>query len=59
MVEAHREIAELDLNPVLARPDGAVAVDSRIRVAPPRRRGRGLGPAPEIRADSVNWPASQ
>ena len=28
------EIAELDLNPVIARPDSAVAVDARIRVAP-------------------------
>ena len=28
------EICELDLNPVIARPDGAVAVDSRIRVVP-------------------------
>jgi acyl-CoA synthetase (NDP forming) len=28
------EIAELDLNPVIARPDGAVAVDARIRVIP-------------------------
>jgi len=28
------EIAELDLNPVIARPDGAIAVDARIRVAP-------------------------
>jgi acyl-CoA synthetase (NDP forming) len=28
------EISELDLNPVIARPDGAVAVDSRIRVIP-------------------------
>ncbi len=39
MVDAHHEIAELDLNPVLARPDGAIAVDARIRVepaAPPR-----------------------
>ena len=27
------EVAELDLNPVLARPDGAVAVDARVRVA--------------------------
>ena len=26
------EISELDLNPVIARPDGAVAVDARIRV---------------------------
>ena len=39
MVEAHHEIAELDLNPVIAGPDGAMAVDARIRVAdapPPR-----------------------
>ena len=28
------EVAELDLNPVIARPDGAHAVDARIRVAP-------------------------
>ncbi|HEX3962632.1 MAG TPA: GNAT family N-acetyltransferase [Trebonia sp.] len=28
------EISELDLNPVVARPDGAVAVDARIRVVP-------------------------
>ena len=34
LAEAHREIVELDLNPVLARPDGAVAADSRIRIAP-------------------------
>jgi acetate---CoA ligase (ADP-forming) len=35
MVDAHHEIAELDLNPVVARPDGAVAVDYRIRLRPP------------------------
>jgi hypothetical protein len=34
MVDAHREIAELDLNPVIAGPDGATAVDARIRVHP-------------------------
>jgi acyl-CoA synthetase (NDP forming) len=28
------EISELDLNPVIARPDGAVAVDARIKVIP-------------------------
>ena len=27
------EITELDLNPVIAHPDGVVAVDARIRVA--------------------------
>ena len=39
MVEAHHEIAELDLNPVLAGPSDAIAVDFRIRVesAPPQR----------------------
>lgn len=29
------EVSELDLNPVLARPDGCVAVDARIRVTRP------------------------
>ncbi len=39
MVEAHHEIAEMDLNPVLARPDGPLAVDYRIRLRarPPQR----------------------
>ena len=31
------EVAELDLNPVLAGPDGCVAVDARVRLAQPRR----------------------
>jgi acyl-CoA synthetase (NDP forming) len=31
------EVAELDLNPVIALPDGCVAVDARIRVAQPAR----------------------
>jgi len=38
MVDAHPEIAELDCNPVIAHPGGAVVVDARIRlqeVAPP------------------------
>ena len=30
------EVAELDLNPVIARPDGVVAVDARVRVRPAR-----------------------
>jgi acetate---CoA ligase (ADP-forming) len=29
------ELAELDLNPVIAGPDGCVVVDARVRVAPP------------------------
>jgi acetyl coenzyme A synthetase (ADP forming)-like protein len=39
LAAAHPEIAELDCNPLCAGPDGAVAVDARIRVAspPPRR----------------------
>ncbi|MDH2430831.1 acetate--CoA ligase family protein [Sphaerisporangium sp. TRM90804] len=28
------EVAELDLNPVIATPTGAVAVDIRVRLAP-------------------------
>ena len=37
MVEAHPEIVELDCNPLIAGPDGAVIVDTRVRVetAPP------------------------
>jgi acyl-CoA synthetase (NDP forming) len=37
MVEAHPEIVELDCNPLIAGPDGAVIVDARVRVevAPP------------------------
>jgi acyl-CoA synthetase (NDP forming) len=39
MVEAHHEIAELDLNPVIASPDGVQTVDARVRVetVAPRR----------------------
>jgi acyl-CoA synthetase (NDP forming) len=32
------EVAELDLNPVIALTDGCVAVDARVRVAPPPQR---------------------
>ncbi len=35
---AHPEIAELDCNPLLAGPDGAVVLDARIRVATPPGR---------------------
>src|SRR6185312_15358734 len=31
MVESHPEIVELDCNPLIARPDGAVIVDARVR----------------------------
>jgi acetyl coenzyme A synthetase (ADP forming)-like protein len=33
-------VAELDLNPVLARPDGYVAVDARVRIRRPERVAR-------------------
>jgi acetate---CoA ligase (ADP-forming) len=39
LVEAHPEVAELDANPVVASPDGALILDARVRVqtaAPPR-----------------------
>ena len=34
LAAAHPEIAELDCNPVVASPDGAVIVDARIRLVP-------------------------
>jgi acetate---CoA ligase (ADP-forming) len=39
LVEAHPEVAEMDLNPVIVHPNGAVAVDARIRLeaSPPRK----------------------
>jgi acyl-CoA synthetase (NDP forming) len=40
LVEDLPEIAELDLNPILASGDRCVAVDARIRVAPPLRPER-------------------
>ena len=42
LVENHPEIAELDANPLLASPDGAVIVDARVRIqapVPPRPLG--------------------
>lgn len=36
LADTHAEIVELDLNPVIATADGALAVDARVRVAPPR-----------------------
>jgi len=34
LAECLPEVAELDLNPVLAGPDGVVAVDVKLRLAP-------------------------
>lgn len=38
LVEAHAEVAELDLNPLVASPDGVVVVDARVRLEPPPPR---------------------
>jgi hypothetical protein len=35
LADAHPAIAELDCNPVIAGPAGALVVDARVRVAPP------------------------
>lgn len=35
LADTHQEIVELDLNPVLATPDGAIAADARIRITSP------------------------
>jgi acyl-CoA synthetase (NDP forming) len=45
LVDAHPEIVEVDLNPVIATPDGATVVDARMRVepAPPRLPWPSLG----------------
>lgn len=45
LVDAHPEIAELDCNPVIAHPGGAVVVDARVRVAPTGP----ASPAPALR----------
>jgi acyl-CoA synthetase (NDP forming) len=34
LVEAHPEVVEMDLNPLIVHPAGAVAVDARIRLEP-------------------------
>jgi hypothetical protein len=45
MSDAHPEISELDLNPVIVGTDGAVIVDARVRVEapPPKRPSPSLG----------------
>jgi acetyl coenzyme A synthetase (ADP forming)-like protein len=46
MVEAHPEIAELDCNPVIVTPTGAVIVDARVRI----EAGPLAVPRPSLRA---------
>ncbi|HEX6763043.1 MAG TPA: GNAT family N-acetyltransferase [Gaiellaceae bacterium] len=40
LAAAHPEVAELDLNPVIASPEGCVVVDARVRVRRPGRTDR-------------------
>jgi acetate---CoA ligase (ADP-forming) len=49
MVEEHPEIVELDLNPLVATPDGALVVDARVRIqeAPP------AAPMPSLDASAL------
>ena len=35
LVDAHPEIAELDFNPLVVRPDGVLILDARVRIQPP------------------------
>jgi acetyl coenzyme A synthetase (ADP forming)-like protein len=58
MVEAHPEVAELDCNPVLVHPEGAVVVDARVRLAsaPMRHPWPALGSSPP--ATSGEGPAA-
>jgi acetyl coenzyme A synthetase (ADP forming)-like protein len=50
LVEAHPELVEMDCNPVMATPEGAVIVDARIRVqpAPPVRPWAGVRTRPGV-----------
>jgi acyl-CoA synthetase (NDP forming) len=45
LVEAHAEVMEVDLNPVIVAADGALVVDARMRIAhaPPRRPWPAVG----------------
>jgi acetate---CoA ligase (ADP-forming) len=46
LVEAHPEIVELDCNPLIAGPDGAVIIDARVRV----EAAPAPAPMPSLRA---------
>jgi len=45
LAEAHPQVAEIECNPLLVSPQGAVAVDARVRVAEPAPRP----PEPSLR----------
>lgn len=38
LVDSHAEVAEMDLNPVIVNPSGALVLDARIRIEPPPPR---------------------
>ena len=54
LVEGHREIAEMDLNPVVALPDGPLVIDARLRLQPT------MAPAvtPSLSDASTGWAVS-
>ncbi len=54
LAEDFPEVAELDLNPVLAGPDGVVAVDAKLRLAPV-----GAEPDPLLRRLSAAEPSGK
>jgi acetate---CoA ligase (ADP-forming) len=45
LVQAHAEVAELDANPVVAGPRGALILDARVRVSEAKARK----PEPSLR----------
>jgi acyl-CoA synthetase (NDP forming) len=51
------EVAELDLNPVIARPDGVTAADARIRVSSHRLADPFLRQLPAFRHDGARSPS--
>jgi acyl-CoA synthetase (NDP forming)/GNAT superfamily N-acetyltransferase len=51
------EVAELDLNPVIARPDGVTAADARVRVSSHRLADPFLRQLPAFRDDGAHSPS--